>query len=555
MEKRKKKKKKNINYAIGIDLGTTYSCVAVLRDNQVEIIANDQGHRITPSKISFFNKDEINNHQYYVVGEAAANREKEYPEQSIFGIKRFIGRLYNESIIQNDLSLIPYNIVTNTDNSIKIKVSYNGETKLFTAEELSAMILLKMKHIAEDYLAQDINNIVLTVPAYFNDAQRQATKLAADIAGLNILRMINEPTAAALAYGLHRKQQEFQQQQQQQKEEEEELNKKYKKDHYILVYDLGGGTFDVSILAITCQGIFEVKATGGDTHLGGEDFDMILMNYYMKQYQRKYKVNDNVIYKKKSLKRLRYACERAKCTLSSINQCNIEIENFHQNIDFSCIITRARFEDLIRLKLSNTITTVNNVLKDANLQHDEINEIILVGGSTRIPKIKLLLKNLFPSSHINEHLNPDEAVAYGAAIQSSLLNKQQESSSNDLISSNNNNTNPIHEDLLLIDVTPLSLGMVVGGGVMNIFIKRNTPIPFQISKWQVSKQFKKLCIGYGIKGAVFHDCRRNALTDFMRKHGLNVPETMKIAGHTDPRMLLRIYNNLEAHHVAEKLNS
>ena len=454
-------------YAIGIDLGTTYSCVGVYRNGSVEIIANDQGNRTTPSKVSFFKKNELSdekdNKQYFIVGEGAANREFKYPSQSIFGIKRLIGRNYDDKVIQSDLKYWPFEIITSTNNKIKIRVEYNGILKDFSPEEISSMILLKMKYIAEEYLGNiNIKDTVITVPAYFNDSQRQATKLAGEIAGLNVLRIINEPTAAAIAYGFNKQENKVLKKQ--------DVKKYYQQDYHILVYDLGGGTFDVSILCIN-DGLFEVKATGGNTHLGGEDFDLILMNYCIKKFEKKY--HQTFIPNHKVIKRLRYACERAKCILSSSIQTTIEIESFYHDIDLSITITRAKFESLLYDILSSTITMITQVLQSIQMNKSIINEIILIGGSTRIPKIQELLTSYFNRDNIkiNNDINPDETVAYGASIQAAIL-------SSSLYNVNDNKLS----SLLLVDITPLSLGIKMAEDEMNIFIPRNTPIPYQITK-------------------------------------------------------------------------
>ncbi len=416
--------------AIGIDLGTTYSCVGVWQNDKVEIIANDQGNRITPSYVAFTNTERM-------IGDSAKNQAILNPNNTIFDAKRLIGRKYNDPCVQSDLKHFPFNVI-DKDNKPIIEVNYKNETKHFQPEEISAMILIKMKEIAESYLGTSVKNAVVTVPAYFNDAQRAATKDAGIIAGLNIIRIINEPTAAAIAYG---------------------LDIKNNKESNILVFDLGGGTFDVSILTID-EGIFEVKATAGDTHLGGEDFDNRLIYYFIQEFKRKHKkdISDN----SRSLIRLRKLCEIAKKTLSSNTQASIEIDSLFDGIDFISSITRARFEELCMDLFRKTMEPVEKVLKDAKMSKNDINEIVLVGGSTRIPKIQQLLSDFFNGKELSKSINPDEAIAYGATVQAAILT--------------NVKSNKI-SDLLLLDVAPLSLGIETAGEVMTVLIPRNSTIP------------------------------------------------------------------------------
>eukprot|EP01135_Chromosphaera_perkinsii_P004160 Nk52_evm67s270 gene=Nk52_evmTU67s270 len=416
--------------AVGIDLGTTYSCVGVFQHGKVEIIANDQGNRTTPSYVAFTDTERL-------IGDAAKNQVAMNPHNSVFDAKRLIGRRFEDSVVQADMKHWPFKVLAK-DNKPCIQVEYKGETKTFSAEEISSMILVKMKETAEAYLGKTVQNAVITVPAYFNDSQRQATKDAGAISGLNVLRIINEPTAAAIAYG---------------------LDKKVTGEKNVLIFDLGGGTFDVSILAIE-DGIFEVKSTAGDTHLGGEDFDNRLVNHFVQEFKRKNK--KDLTTNARALRRLRTACERAKRTLSSSTQASVEIDSLFEGIDFYTSITRARFEELCSDLFRGTLEPVEKALRDAKMDKGAVSEVVLVGGSTRIPKVQKLLQDFFNGKELNKSINPDEAVAYGAAVQAAILSgdKSEEVS-----------------DLLLLDVTPLSLGLETAGGVMTALIKRNTTIP------------------------------------------------------------------------------
>ncbi|XP_068240197.1 heat shock 70 kDa protein cognate 4-like [Palaemon carinicauda] len=420
----------NNSPVIGIDLGTTYSCVAVFQNEKVVIIANDQGNRTTPSYVAFNDTERL-------IGEAAKKQCALNPKNTIFDVKRLMGRNYIDDCVQRVIKILPYEII-DEENKPKIQVEYKKEKKVLTPEEVSSMILSKMKKIAENYLGRNINKAVITVPAYFNDSQRQATKDAGTIAGLDVIRMINEPTAAAIAYGLNND----------------------TKEQNVLIFDLGGGTFDVSILNISNDGIFEVKSTAGDTHLGGEDFDSILLDYFTREFSKKYK--KDLSNNKRSLRRLRSACETAKRTLSSSTQATIEIDSLYEGIDFHTTITRAKFENLCGSLFKNTLVPVERALIDAKLDKSDIDEIVLVGGSTRIPKIQNLLQTFFNEKNLNKSINPDEAVAYGAAIQAAILSGDK----SDKI-----------KDLLLLDVTPLSLGIETAGNIMTTLIKRNATIP------------------------------------------------------------------------------
>ena len=416
---------------IGIDLGTTYSCVATWQNNNVEIIANDQGNRTTPSYVSFNSEERL-------IGTSAKSQSSQNPENTVFDAKRLIGRKYSDPLLQSDIKHFPYTVKSDSDGKPVIEVSYKNELKTFKPEEVSSMVLSKMKEIAEVYMGEDIQNAVITVPAYFNDAQRQATKDAGVIAGLNVLRIINEPTAAAIAYG---------------------LDKKGDKEINILIYDLGGGTFDVSLLAID-DGVFEVKATAGDTHLGGEDFDRRMMEYCMADFKKKHKAD--LSSSKRSIRRLQTACESAKKTLSSSTSAVIEIDSLFEGIDYNVSLTRARFEDMCSDLFRKTFAPVEKVMKDAKMSKSKIDEIVLVGGSTRIPKIQTQLSEYFNGKALNKSINPDEAVAYGAAVQAAILSGVKDEKMS---------------DLLLLDVIPLSLGLETAGGVMTNLIPRNTTIP------------------------------------------------------------------------------
>ncbi|KAL7811430.1 molecular chaperone bip1 [Trichoderma aethiopicum] len=422
----------NYGTVIGIDLGTTYSCVGVMQKGKVEILVNDQGNRITPSYVAFTDEERL-------VGDSAKNQAAANPTNTVYDIKRLIGRKFDEKDIQADIKHFPYKVIEKNGKPV-VQVQVNGQKKQFTPEEISAMILGKMKEVAESYLGKKVTHAVVTVPAYFNDNQRQATKDAGTIAGLNVLRIVNEPTAAAIAYGLDKTDGERQ----------------------IIVYDLGGGTFDVSLLSID-NGVFEVLATAGDTHLGGEDFDQRIINYLAKAYNKK----NNVDISKdlKAMGKLKREAEKAKRTLSSQMSTRIEIEAFFEGNDFSETLTRAKFEELNMDLFKKTLKPVEQVLKDANVKKSEVDDIVLVGGSTRIPKVQSLIEEYFNGKKASKGINPDEAVAFGAAVQAGVLSGEEGT-----------------DDIVLMDVNPLTLGIETTGGVMTKLIPRNTPIPTRKSQ-------------------------------------------------------------------------
>jgi len=428
----KNAQEKDLGPGIGIDLGTTYSCVSVMQHSTVEIITNSEGNRTTPSYAAFTETDRL-------IGEAARNQAPMNPTNTVFDAKRLIGRNFNDPIVQSDMKSWPFNVVRGKGNKPMIEVKFQGKKKLFTCEEISAMILTKMKNTAETFLGRDVSQAVITVPAYFNDGQRRATKAAGKIAGLKVLRILNEPTAAAIAYGLNKK-------------SEEEMN--------ILVFDLGGGTFDVSVLSVD-EGLFEVMATAGDTHLGGEDFDEIIMKHVVAKYKKK--TGHNVATSKRALRRLRTACERAKRVLTVSTKTNIEVDALFQGEDFCQKLTRAKFENLCAKPFKKTLEILNKVLADAELKKDEVDEIVLVGGSTRIPKIQAMITKFFNGKEPCRTINPDEAVAYGAGVQAAVLVGHSK--------------NKAANQVLLIDVTPLSLGIETDSQKMTKIVPRNSTIP------------------------------------------------------------------------------
>ncbi|KAJ0453477.1 putative Heat shock protein 70 family [Helianthus annuus] len=424
--------------AIGIDLGTTYSCVAVWKHNRIEIIPNDQGNRTTPSAVAFVDGERI-------IGDGAKNQVAMNPANTVFDSKRLIGRKFSDSEGQKDIKLWPFKVIKGPSDTPKIVVTHNGQKKEFLAEQISSMILGKMKETAEAYLGKLVKNAVITVPAYFNDSQRKATKVAGTIAGLNVIRMINEPTAAAIAYGL---------------DNESDIVGKIN----VLVFDLGGGTFDVSVMTIEKGGVFEVKAVGGDTHLGGQDFDNRMVDHCVLEFKRRW--NKDLSRNQRALGRLRFACEKAKRILSCTTRTSIDLDGLYEQIDFSMKFTRAKFEELNMGLFNKCIETLEKCLRDAKMEKSCVEQVILVGGSTRIPKVQHMLRDFFDGRDLCKSVNPDEAVAYGAAIMAAKVSGSSDKSV---------------KDVLLHDVTPLSLGVNVRG-VLNVVIPRNTPIPTSNAK-------------------------------------------------------------------------
>jgi len=416
--------------AVGIDLGTTYSCVGVWKNETVEIVANDMGERTTPSYVSFSDSERL-------IGQAAKNQSARNPVNTVFDAKRLIGRKFNDQVVQTDIKLWPFKVEQGSGGRPVIRVNFKGESRTFFPEEISSMVLSKMKETAEAYLGTAVTDAVVTVPAYFNDSQRQATKDAGRIAELNVLRIINEPTAAAIAYG---------------------IDKNTKEERNVLIFDLGGGTFDVSLLTID-DGVFEVMSTAGDTHLGGEDFDNKLVDHCVNDFKRKNKLD--IKSSARAMRRLRTQCEQAKRTLSAAVRATIEIDSLFEGIDYNVTITRARFEQLCGEEFRNCMDPVNRVLKDAKISKNDVHDVVLVGGSTRIPKIQQLLSQFFNGKQLNKSINPDEAVAYGASVQAAVLTGTMDS----------------EQAPVLVDVAPLSLGIETAGGVMTNLINRNKAIP------------------------------------------------------------------------------
>ena len=419
--------------AIGIDLGTTYSCVGVWQNGKVDIIPNDMGERTTPSYVAFTDTERL-------VGDAAKNQITRNPTNTVFDAKRLIGRKYEEREVQDDIKLWPFKVVKDPKSDRpQVVVTYQKQEKKFFAEEISAMVLQKLKKTADDFLGKEVKDAIVTVPAYFNDSQRQATKDAGTISGLNVLRIINEPTAAAIAYGLDKQ--------------------AGKKEENVLIFDLGGGTFDVSLLALE-DGLFEVKATNGNTHLGGEDFDNRLVEYCAGEFRRKTSID--IKKNAKALRRVRASCEKAKRALSAATQATVDIDALMEGEDLNVVITRSKFEDLCMDLFKKCMPPLENVLKDAKMSKSQIDEVVLVGGSTRIPKIQQMVQEFFNGKEPNKGINPDEAVAYGAAVQAAIMTNVKDENI---------------EKLILLDVTPLSLGIETVGGVMTNLIDRNSTIP------------------------------------------------------------------------------
>ncbi|KAL6931084.1 Heat shock protein SSB [Hanseniaspora guilliermondii] len=451
--------------AIGIDLGTTYSCVATY-ESSVEIIANEQGNRVTPSYVAFTSEERL-------IGDAAKNQAAINPKNTVFDAKRLIGRRFDEETVQSDIKTWPFTII-DAQGSPMIQVEYLGEEKQFSPQEISAMVLSKMKEIAEAKIGQTVEKAVITVPAYFNDAQRQATKDAGAIAGLNVLRIINEPTAAAIAYGLGAG------------KSENEKN--------VLIFDLGGGTFDVSLLNIV-GGVYNVKATSGNTHLGGQDFDNNLLDHFQKEFTKK--TGHDISGDARALRRLRTACEKAKRALSSVTQTTVEVDSLFEGEDFESTITRARFEDINSALFKSTLEPVEKVLKDASMNKSQVDEVVLVGGSTRIPKVQKLLSDFFDGKSLEKSINPDEAVAFGAAVQGAVLTGQS--------------TSDETKDLLLLDVAPLSLGVGMVGNVMGVVVPRNTTVPTIKRRTFTTVQENQTSVTFPVYQGERTNCAENTL--------------------------------------------
>jgi L1 cell adhesion molecule like protein len=405
--------------------------VGVWQNDRVEIIASDTGNRTVPSMVTFTDAERL-------IGDASKSAAAAYPTATVFDAKRMIGRDFTDSVLQKDLKYFPYTVKNDGKNRPQIVVETKDGEKQFYPEEISAMVLQKMKAIAESYLGETIKDAVVTVPAYFTDAQRQATKDAGTIAGLNVLRIINEPTAAAIAYG---------------------LDKKAKGETNVLIFDMGGGTFDVSLLTLD-DGVFEVRATAGDGHLGGEDFDNLIVEWASDEFKKKTKLD--IKGNHRAQRRLRTACEKAKRTLSTSTQAQIEVDSLSEGQDLTLTLTRAKFESLCDTLFRKCIGPVESVLRDSKIAKDKVDEIVLVGGSSRIPRVQQLLKEFFGGKELCQSINPDEAVAYGAAVQGAILGGVHSEKT---------------DGLILLDVTPLSIGIETAGGVMTPLIKRNTTIP------------------------------------------------------------------------------
>ncbi|RHN73244.1 putative Heat shock protein 70 family [Medicago truncatula] len=432
-------KRRREGCAVGIDLGTTYSCVAVWQEQhyRVEIIHNDQGNRTTPSFVAFTENQRL-------IGDAAKNQAAANPRNTVFDAKRLLGRKFSDPIVQDDILLWPFKVTAGVDDKPMITVKYKDQEKKLYAEEVSSMVLVKMREIAETYLESTVKNAVVTVPAYFSDSQRKATMDAGVIAGLNVMRVMNEPTAAAIAYGLDKR-------------------TDYGGERNIFVFDLGGGTFDVSLLTIKGT-VFQIKATAGNTHLGGEDFDNRMVNYFVQEFKRKNRLD--ISGNPKALRSLRTACERAKRTLSFQVVATIEVDALFQCIDFSSSINRAKFEEMNMDFFNECVKIVESCLIDAKMDKSRVDDVVLVGGSSRIPKVQQLLQDFFQGKELCNSINPDEAVAYGAAVQAALLSEDVKNV----------------PKLVLQDITPLSLGRELFGGIMDVVIPRNTCIPVKKTK-------------------------------------------------------------------------
>ncbi len=460
---------------IGIDLGTTYSCAAIWKNNAAEIIPNHEtGDRITPSVVSFSEKDRL-------IGQAAKNQITKNYTNTIYDSKRLIGRKFDDETVQKDMKLWPFKVEKDPNsNRPLIVVKHKNQIEKYPPEVISSMILGKIKNISEEFLGKKITKAIITVPAYFNESQREATRDAGKIAGLNVLKIINEPTAAALAYGIN--------------------DDKKKKKKNLFIFDLGGGTFDVSIVTME-DSKYEVKATNGNTHLGGEDFDNLLIKYCIEEFKNNSGVD--ITNNQKALRRLKIYCEKAKRDLSSSNQVDLDIDALAEGEDFTTTITRANFEHICQEMFDKCIPPMEEALKDANLTKKDIDDVILVGGSTRIPKIQEMVKQFFDRNELCKSIHPDEAVAYGAAVQATLYNDKEE-----------------EKKIQIFDINPLSLGVNLKGDRMNFYILKGMKIPTKVQKVQKTARDNQQTIAFKIYQGERQFCKDNTYLGEIRINGL-----------------------------------